>query len=289
MWARVRRPARCPRVGVLQRGHRLARAAFAADGSCPERNRSSWFWLSGRCANAASVGRMPATRRSRCRFHASGAFGPVVSSTPRIDHSAREMSVLRRSRRTRPCACASASSPAISSRARLHQMVIGDPQLGQAAEMLRLIRARLLEEVLEPGPVGPRRRVTGQGDRRLEDLGHQRLDEGLLRGEVAVQRAHADAGRARPRRPRWPRAPSPRRPDRPQRADAPGSSGRRCASAGSRSSRPGPLRASARARIRRFHSAYPSGRSGAVDPLRPGEGHHGAALGPCARSTAVRP
>ena len=239
----------------------------AAAGSCRERIRSTCFWLSGRCANSASVGRMPATRRARCRFRASGAFGPVVSSTPRIDHSAREMSVLRRSRRTRPCACASASSPAISSRAVCDEMVIGDPQPGQAAEMLRLKGARLLEEVLESRAVGPRRRGPGQGDGRLEDVRDQGLDEGLLGGEVAVERAHADArrgghighagfepllledltGRSEQTLPVL------------QGVAAHRSDGRR--------GRPAPrLRL---ARIRRFHSAYPSGQSGAVGPLVP--------------------
>ena len=50
------------------------------------------------------------------------------------------------------------------------------------------------QEVLEPRAVGHGRRVLGHGDGRLEDLRDQRLDEGLLGGEPAVERAHPDAG-----------------------------------------------------------------------------------------------
>ena len=190
-----RRLLRHSRVGVLQRGHRFAPADFAAAGSCLERIRSTWFWLSGRCANSASVGRMPAIKQVEMPLPRLGCV-----RARRLEHAPD-----RPQREGDVGAPQVEADPAVRLRVgeqsgdqlagRLHQVVIGDPQLGQAAEMLRLERARLLEEVLEPGPVGPRRRVTGEGDGRLEDVGNQRLDEGLLGGEVAVQRAHADAGR----------------------------------------------------------------------------------------------
>ena len=60
--------------------------------------------------------------------------------------------------------------------------------------MLRVVGADRSQEVLEPSAVGAALGLHGHGDRRLEDLGHQRLDEGVLRREAAVERAHADAG-----------------------------------------------------------------------------------------------
>ena len=150
---------------------------------------------------------------------------------------------------------------------RPHEMVIGDPQLGQAAEMLRLIGARLLEEVLESRAVGPRRRGTGQGDGRLEDVRDQGLDEGLLGGEVAVERAHADAGRGRHI------GHAGFEPllleDLTGRSEQalPVLLGVAAHRSDGRLGRPAPrLRL---ARIRRFHSAYPSGQSGALGPLVP--------------------
>ena len=182
------------RFDLLQRRHRPARSG--SDGcSCLERIRSTWFWLSGRCASSASDGRMPATKRSRCRFHAAGALEPVVSRTPLIDHSTRETSVLLEVE-AHPAVRLRVSEQLGDERARRpHEMVIGLPQLRQTTEMLRLVRARRPEEMLEPRAVGQRGRVLGHGDRRLEDLCHQRLDEGLLGGEAAVERAHPDPGR----------------------------------------------------------------------------------------------
>ncbi len=59
--------------------------------------------------------------------------------------------------------------------------------------MLRLIRARRFQEVLEPRAVRPLRRFAGHGDRGLQHLADQRLDEGILRGESSIERAHPDA------------------------------------------------------------------------------------------------
>ena len=132
---------------------------------------------------ALSAGRMPAINRSRDRIHASGAFVRVVSSTPRIDHITSEISVLVRSDRTRPCAWRVGKEPCNQVPRRLDEMVAVF-QSGEAAQMLRLVRARRLQEVLEPRAVRPLRRLACHGDRCLQDLGDQRLDEGILRGET---------------------------------------------------------------------------------------------------------
>ena len=217
MMTRIHRWARCvalsavPATSVLQRGHRLARARVAAGGSWRERNRSSWFWPSGRCANSASVGRMPAISRLKMPLPRLGCVragglehapdrpqGERDVGAPQVEaHAAVRLRVGEQAGDQLAC--------------RLHEVVIGDPQLGQAAEVLRLIRTRLLQEVLEPGAVGPRRRVVGQGDGGLEDVRDQCLDE-TPPSKGSGGRACPCRRRPRgPRRPRWPRAPCPRR------------------------------------------------------------------------------
>ena len=98
-----RRARASTRAGVAQGRHRQPHPI----GSGPAANaggariRSTRLRVSGRWPSEASVGRMPAIRSSRCRLHASGALFRVVSTTPRIDHITRLMSVLVRSERTR--------------------------------------------------------------------------------------------------------------------------------------------------------------------------------------------
>ena len=148
----------------------------------------------------------------------------------------------------------------------LDEVVVGVPELGQAAQVFRLIGGRHLQEVLETRAVGPLGRFLGHGDGGLQDLGDQRLDERVLRGEPSIERAHAHPGRRGPRPPRWPRVPFPRTPGRPPRAVVPGSSTRRCVSVGWR---PWP------ARSVRPPGSYPEislrlpyRPSGAISPLR---------------------
>ena len=75
------------------------------------------------------------------------------------------------------------------------ERMVGAPQLGEAAEVRRLVGARRLEEVLEGRPVLTAGRLAGHGDRLLQDLGDEGVDERLLRREPSVERAHPHAGR----------------------------------------------------------------------------------------------
>ena len=58
--------------------------------------------------------------------------------------------------------------------------------------MLRLVQLASSRKCSSPVPSG-RSPALSHGDGRLQDLGDQRLDEGLLRGEPSIERAHPDA------------------------------------------------------------------------------------------------
>ena len=135
-------------------------------GRALERIRSTCFWLRGRCGNAASAGRMPAIEEIEMappRLGCVGAGG-LQHATHRPHH---ERNIGARQVRADPAVrLRVGEEPGDQVPRRLDEVVVGVPELGEAAQVLRLIRTRRHQEVLEACAIRQPRRLAGHGDRR---------------------------------------------------------------------------------------------------------------------------